>query len=516
MKRALLIACAGALAAAGWWQAGLPLPGARRPPNVILIAVDTLRADALSCLGGPPDATPALDQFAAGATVFTDATAPACWTLPSLASLFTGLYPSAHGAIAVDRRLPAGFVTLAELLRQHGYRTAAFTSGGYVTSAFGLNQGFDVFDSRTETGHFVDRVPLAEQWLAGADAPFFLFVHGYDVHSPYSPAERPPKSEGFVKNVGDRIAEFGARVAAGADVKDLGTGAIVAAYLSVLPPGPDSAEQLQLLREAYVRYAAGLTEPIEDLWARDPHFGAQLAWVKALYAAEVRETDRQLRRFLRGLEQAGRFDDSIIVVLADHGEAFMEHGHFEHSHVEQEVARIPLLVHLPPHLRRAAPARVEAPVSGVDLLPTLADYCGAPIPTAAMGQSLRPALEGGALDDVPICCFQQALPGGGEEVAVRRGRWKWIEGGRRGAHALPDRLFDLAADPGETLDLAALQPEVLDGLRAALAAVRADCERARGAYSGEAAALDAEALKDLARLGYLGQLRDRAPTEEQR
>jgi arylsulfatase A-like enzyme len=339
----LPLLCAGWLAACG---------AAPRPPNVILISIDTLRRDALACFEPSAAALPALDLLAAMSVRFEHAYSSASWTLPSHASMLTGLYPDRHGA--TDRRvtLAEGVDTLAGALAARGYETAAFTGGGFLDAKYGLGRGFARYEAKTHSKQ--EPAETAEGLLArvgdylGARAnerPLFLFLHTYAVHNYY-----------------DARAE----AAALSGRTGLGT------------------------RKQYVDCVLG-RKPCEPG-----------AWddLGALYRAELQLMDQSFARLVSALEAAGLWRDAIVVLVSDHGEGFEPaRGRIHHGgrlHADQ--LSVPLLVRGP--LQESGPGfapRAEAaPASLVDLMPTLLELTGARVPAGLDGRSLAASLRTGA------------------------------------------------------------------------------------------------------------------------
>ncbi len=496
----LAIAVTGALAA---WRL---LP---RRPNVIVIAIDTLRADALGSYGGPGNPTPYLDALAAESVRFDQATASACWTLPSFASMLTGVYPDAHGVRKPTDRLSPTFMTLAELLKDGGYRTAAFTAGGYLAPTFGLSQGFDEFDHKTETGRFREKTARVLDWIDGADEPFFVLFHGYDVHSPYAPGEPPPPPRGYAPPGIDVVEALNQRIEKKRRTDDLDLGALQTAYLTV---DPGSKAELTRFRRNYADWEGRARRPIVETWRSLPRYSDDLSWIRASYDAEVREMDQDVGAFLAALAARGYLDDTVVVVVSDHGEAFMEHGECDHQTVNEIVARVPLLI----RPAGGTTGRVVAdPVRGLDLFATLLDVCGIEYRGFGQGRSLVPALSGGALPPEPACCFQNAArEHATDEVSIRWQDWKLITGGRFAADEPPYRLFDLGRDPGEETDLGAGEPERASRLLDMLARIRTQSARYLAAVTTATATLDEDTIRALTELGYLGMVRDRgAPTD---
>jgi arylsulfatase A-like enzyme len=415
------LALLAALCACGVSSGDAPSATARTP--VILISLDTLRADHLTPYGYDRPTSPALARFARQAVRFDAAHAHATATLPSHLSLLTSLLPPQIGITRPGEndtqartrlRLPEAALTLAEVLHEHGYRTAAFTDGGYVHPYYGMDQGFDVFQVTTPRegayrNGFRTGLRRAAEWLGKRPAdrePPFLFLHTYDIHEPYSPP--PPFDRHFTD---EDYAAF--RERRGFDARPV----LLSAHRGELTP--------------------------QDVDS-----------VRGFYDNGVFATDKALGNFFLLLHKRGIFDEALIVVLSDHGEEFLDHGDFGHGpSVYQELARVPLLVKLP---GGAGGGRVvEDPVGLVDVAPTVLDLLGLPIPDAFAGASLRALLEGrdrGAFfEERPL--YVDVPDVGAHVAALRRGRWKLVRRGDR------SELYDLGADPGEQRDLAAREPE---------------------------------------------------------
>src|SRR5262245_7793877 len=320
-------------------------------PDIVLIVVDTLRADHLGAYGYDRGTTPHLDVLARQGTVFDAAWSAAPWTLPSVMSIMTSRYPSSHRVENDGLKLGADTPTLAETLERSGYATAAFVSHVYVSSAFGFGRGFETFedfglsrpDYRLEAGMEPRADRVTDSALAWLDRqgrrPVFLFVHYFDPHWPYDPPEtfRPPGEAGY-------------------------HGSLDAAY--------DSISRFLDPRQ-----------PLPDDYR---------AFLLARYDGEIRFVDEQIGRLLDRLSASERGPRAWVVVTADHGEEFKDHGSMGHGRrLYEEVVRVPLIIRRPG--KNGAPgggARVSAPVSGIDLLPTLVAAAGAPAPAGAQGVSL--------------------------------------------------------------------------------------------------------------------------------
>jgi arylsulfatase A-like enzyme len=360
---------------------------AREParPNVILISMDALRASALGAYGRADARTPRLDRFAAQGAVFENAISPSTWTLPSHASMLTGLYPASHGVRQRGEALPPAVETLPEILRERGYATAAFTNAGWLSNGFGFGQGFDRLSLHIEPS---DPSELDEllRWIGEqrrAGRRHFAFFHSALVHPPYA------KREGFAAPSLDPIVYS-------------------------RPPQLEDA-----------RYRAAAPQA---------------------YADAVAYMDYVMGGFLDALTAMGADADTLVILTADHGEEFGEHGRFFHGDgLHDEVLRVPLILRLP----SAVPAggRVRQQISMVDLAPTLLALLGVPAP-ATDGVDVAPLLHGGQV--APHPAFTEFVAGPRTTWSVRTDETKLIVAPAR----REIELFDLRADPLELRNLA--------------------------------------------------------------
>jgi len=384
--------------------------------HVILITVDTLRADALSSYGGTATSTPNMDSLAKDGTLFKNAYSAAPWTLPSFSSMMTGVSPTVHKTIASDSVLPEKFKTIAEYLRDSGYYTAAIGDNFYLHPEFNMDQGFleynfyprrqmivDSFGATlikscfpramnpyASTGELTD---LAIDWIGkNRDSDFFLWVHYYDPHLPYTPP-----------------AEFISKDAV-----------------------PDGSIGYKLENASAIR---------------DGHFApdaSQRKWIKELYDAEVRYVDANLGRLLDAFKENSLYKSSLIILTSDHGEEFWEHDGFEHGHsLYNELIHVPLIVKLP---GKHSGQIVEEEVSTQSLMPTVLELIRIPNESgAAAAESLAPLLT-----DSPSSFAEEPLVSTGllyyedREGVIFQGS-KYIESFVTG-HG---ELYDLKTDPGE-------------------------------------------------------------------
>jgi arylsulfatase A-like enzyme len=424
-------------------------------PNVVIVTLDTTRADQLSCLGGPPGNTPRLDALAARSALFTRAYSDSNVTNPSHVSIMSGLPAIDHGVMNQLTPLPEAVDTLAEVFRRAGYATGGFVSSRHVGPDLGW-QGYDELPGLGDTRTAQETTDLARSWLAGlGKRPFFLWVHYWDPHMQYE----PPAELAARYYPGDRSAGSGPRLAEHP-------------YFRLVPRD-------------------GVLEWLGD--TRDP------AWAPAMYAAEIHHTDGQVGRLLDAVAAAPGADRTVIVVTADHGESLGEHGiYYAHTGLYEPQLAVPLIVHAP----GAPPVRSDALVSTLDIAPTVAELAGVEIGRGGLpGISLARAVRGEPepeLEAPRVLIHQNAH---NLAVAVRDGDWKliWPLGKEHPLLSGAPELYDLARDPKETHDRAAQEPE-------RVAALRQRIERwiARGPIErGKLPHLDAEAVERLRALGYL-------------
>ncbi|MGD1001723.1 MAG: sulfatase [Candidatus Brocadiia bacterium] len=336
--------------------------------NLLVISIDTCRADHLACYGYNRDTSPHLDQLAREGVLFENLTAAASWTVPSHMSMFTSLYPSVHGVQTFTSQLGEGVPTLAQCLAQSGYVTAAFVTGPVLNHYFGFNRGFQYYDDFTADLTFdntqsltrmtkgtsvLDRVitnpiitNLATQWLkVHSRDNFFLFLHYWDCHYDYIPPA--PFDKKFDPDY----------------------------------QGPENGRDI-LKREP---------EIVRSMSARD------LAHMVALYDGEIAHTDGHVGKVLELLQNLGLSEKTLVIVVSDHGEAFLEHGRIRHANsLYEEVLHVPLIMRLPGVI--PAGKRVAGNVSHVDLMPTALGLLHLPGPAQIQGIDLSPAI----LSDQPV------------------------------------------------------------------------------------------------------------------
>lgn len=409
------------------------------PPNLVLITLDTTRADRLGPYGRPDARTPALDALARESVVYERAYATSSWTLPSHASLFTGLLPMQHGAQAVAggpaeilgygvRPLGEGFTTLAEILAADGYRTAAVVGGPALRRELGLAQGFEVYRDDLD-GPFEKLIgkrgaEVADRALSllrdfGSD-PFFLFVNFYDPHAPYDPP--PPASQGVPE-----------------------------------------AETKRVVSAVIAHFAAGHGAQGGGL---DSSHEGDLRRLLEGYDAEIRYMDAQLERLLAALRATPRWEETLVAVTADHGESFGEHAYVSHgAHLYEDNVHVPLIVRFPGDA--GAGTRIAEPVSNRAIFGALLEAAGLSPPAKAprLDAAGAPVVTEVRRSDANVRLFGSHFDR--DLHAIYAPPYKLIEDTRGRVE-----LFDVEADPGELRNLAGAEPERVEALRRRLARIR--------------------------------------------
>ncbi len=426
------------------------------PDKLILISIDTLRADHLGYMGYRRPTSPHIDHLATESLNFRHAFSNSAVTLPSHATMFTSLYPSVHGAKGLqlsDKQeyavpLADRFLTLAEILHDRGFRTAAFTEGGYLDSCWNLDQGFEVYNSH----YLEDGVDVLEEildragaWLAEhREEPFFCFIHSYVVHGPWTP--RPPY---------DRMFDEG--------------------YTGPIPFAVTEEQLIPFNEERH-----GVDNPV-------------VRHLVSLYDGEIRYMDEQIGAFLRQLDDLGLADKTILVFTSDHGEEWGEHGYSgRHGHtLFDEIVHVPLLMRIP----GVRPQEIEQQASLIDLAPTLLSLLHVD-PGAAPFQGRDLLVHGpGAVEERPV--FSEIVYDQRHIASLRTPRQKLVAW-------LNDHFFryDLQADPQEQHSVFSWEsPSDCELVRQLQSIVVANKENP--AFSAKPTELDPALAQQLRALGYI-------------
>jgi arylsulfatase A-like enzyme len=444
MKRPIGLPLALILIASGCRSEG-PLES----PNLVVVSIDTLRADRLGLYGYFRDTTPVLDSLAEESLVFERCVAPMATTFPSHLSLFTGAYPAETGAVANARVGGLAFVSterlrsLAQLLREGGYRTAAFVGATPLKKHTGIDAGFEHFDeprvAQRRAGATNQRV---RRWLsAQTEAPFFLWVHYFDPHAPYDAPE-----------------PFGSRF---------------------------------------------VEEPEQARYLSERGFGSSPPAVHNRYDGEVSYADHELGRLLKELRSRPEiWRRTVLVVVGDHGEGLGQHEEPHHGSVWAEQLRVPLLIRVP----GKAPARIDGPISTADILPTLLGLIGLPGREEILRQASGIDRLAGEGKDAFVLSQEAANYRSPETGAMRYAltgtEWKLVHDSVEGS-----RLFRISEDPYELEDVSEGHPDVVSSLEKILLGEMERQKRRRAELlSGRPDVdedVDPEVLDQLKSLGYV-------------
>ncbi len=449
-------------------------------PDVIVILVDTLRRDHLDYFGYERPTSPDLDRLFDQSYVFTQAYTPSTWTVPSVASLFTGIYPSSHGITTGIHKLSQELPTLAEHFRTYGYRTGAMIGNQILVSRNGFLQGFDSFFpadppfwcrvmrtafervaqqlTRPSSARSGGRLNVeARAWLERtAGEPRFLYIHYIEPHSAYEPHPR-----------------YRDAVAPG------------------VPQGPVNPPMFQDYRHELGGRDCNDWECVENPPTLTPQ---DLAGMVASYDGEVRRTDAYVGTLVRFLGELGMLDRCHIIFCADHGEEFFDHrGWFHGNSIYEEMTGCPLAYRPPGGL--PAPVRIARPVAQLDLIRTLFTILGMESMPMHQGREIPELL--GAAPPAPAPPVLSELPP--YLFSLRQGDWKIVQ---RGPTDSPEwRLFNLRSDPGEQENLASAHPDTLRMMRGWLQDIVAT--HARSLVRPGVITDDPEMLRNLRNLGYI-------------
>ncbi len=459
-RRGLLVVflCSALFATAGASATVAPAPslvdGSGRRPNVLLVTVDTLRADHLGAYGYRLGTSPEIDRLASEGVLFTDAITPVPTTAPALASLLTSRHADQHGVRENLAEFPGHLPTMASAFDAAGYQTAAFYGNGAIRNGFGA--GFERFEPFGERWFFRDRrgAEKAIAFLDGAREPWFLWVHFMDPHGPYN-SSPPGRSRAF-------------------------------AY-------PDSPALRRELQQVETNSGFGILPRYQRLDGL-----TRVGEYVRRYDGEILGTDAAIGQIRAALEASGQLDRTLLVVTADHGEALGEDEYFfQHGTLLHEPGvRVPLIMR---HPGLPSGLRSDTPASLVDVFPTVAALAGLPAPDGSVGRNLVPSLRGAPTDGSVVRVSYTVTPT--RQTAVRRGRWELR--GTPHPEGPPDdfatlELFDIRASPARKLPPqaeSAIRAELEPLVRAAARQVRENPSAARKMTEDEKARLRA--------LGYI-------------
>ncbi len=456
------------------------LPGGRQPaagsPNIILIVSDALRCDHLSAYGYGRDTSPNLKRLADEGTLFLNARSHGNRTIISMPAIFTSLYPSFHGAMArgkLLRPLPQSRTTLAEFLQSKGYVTIGLLNNVYLKTRFGLDQGFDkaeyfnmgrfrlglykllrqlrlIEEPRMAAAAHYDAhevTDVAIRWLRRAgDRPYFLYVHYMDTHHPYVPP---------------------------------------AEYANMFDAKGSSARAVKLFDHTVDKLSEFDGGRIDI--SRD-----EVQQLENYYDATIRYTDAEIGRLIGEASRIAAGGETIVILTADHGDEFLEHGLIYHNNlVIEPLIRVPLIMWGPGRIPVAR--RIEPLVRHIDLFPTIADLIGADPPEQVMGTSLLPLITGDKNSFVV-----ESIAEGDFCTALLYQNWKIVRVDSTDSY----HLYDLSVDPAERTDLSA-SPKYSEAYAAMRERIDSYLEKARKVRQSLEMKADDETIRELKALGYL-------------
>ena len=346
--------------------------------------MDTVRADLLSGYG-TSDNTPVLSEIASEGVLFRNSYAASTYTIPSHMSIFTGLDPLEHGVLEEDSMLDPQVPVLAEMLEAGGYRTRAFHEGGYVAARFGFDRGFESYSQLKRLAVVEDRLDSILEWIrAAADDKYFLFLHTYAAHFPYGGFENSFDDEVRHERFSEARVERWRQLALAGELDTLSReelySCMVFNHLSLRRP--------EMIHGCGHRFPADFTETAT--------FEQDRQALLTSYIDRIRLIDRAIGQIRNTLIELNQWDDTLLIVLGDHGEAFFEHGSQRHGYIPfNEVLKVPLIVSYPNLLRDGDTRVIDGLVWHLDILPTISSLTGVPLPTRPVGGSgPRPSPQG--------------------------------------------------------------------------------------------------------------------------
>ncbi len=445
-KILLSLALIGALAAG--YLAVHALASSDQGPNVIVILIDTLRADHLGCYGYERETSPNIDIFAAEAVLFKNAISPSSWTSPAVASFFTGQYPHVMGyedqAVVLDEK----FLCIAEILRTRGYATKGVISHVYVSGELGFGQGFDSFDEENAQGHgHVSSPSVTDKGIEFInefkDDKFFLFLHYFDPHCDY-----------ILHDAYDFYPDYAGSLYSGQPIQDLRAAA-------------------RKMNDDDVRY------------------------LNALYDTEIRFTDEHVGRLFDHLKATGLYDDALIVIVADHGEEFLDRGNAWVGHtrtVYQELVHVPFMIKPP---GEGDACVIDTYVSLLDFMPTVVASAGLEVPAGYEHDGLAIDISGES-EHLRSVVMTETKRWGTHRGVIESG-WKLLHD----PTARTFRLYNLEDDPGELKDISEANDDVTRRLKTALFEWDYDVRMKRSKFRVRHPKLSTQQVEKLKSLGYI-------------
>ncbi len=392
--------------------------------NVLLITIDALRADHLGCYGYDRQTSPHIDKLASEGILFENALAQAPHTHSAMAAMMTGTYPVLHNSVNGSRLINPALATLAETLKANGYATKAVVQNYWLTEEIGFARGFDEFNNHEQplTDADIEKSILRRLNKPG-ETPFFLWLHYLEPHAEYI-----PRMEYIKEFIPDYEGDY---------------------------------------------YTVTLEMTTRTYWRPDVKLAPEtMRYIKACYDSEIRFCDESIGRILQRLEKSELSEHTLVVLTADHGEEFKDHGRMGHDHgLYQELLHIPLIVRAPGIM--AAGKRIAEAVEAIDIMPTVLSFCGCDIPELTQGENLLPLIQG-KRDEKPGAAVSQRyfFSLNSHLVSLFHPPWKLIaqindidvndfHNWKLAPPRLGVNLFNIRNDPGETENLAAQNTELV-------------------------------------------------------
>ncbi len=434
--------------------------------NVLIISMDTMRADHLGCYGYPRNTSPSLDSFAEEAIRFEKVVVPMSHTLPSHISLFSALDPKSHGVSMNGMKLDSHILTLTEILKNYGLATAAFVGSVILENDTGLSRGFEIYDDELngQSSRLAEEVRMsAEKWLSQEkDSDFFLFVHMWDTHAPYSPPDP------FATMFNSAIPKMNALY--------------------------DSTRGNH--RHLKARYTDFSNQYLSTFVQKEIN----------LYDGEVRYVDQEIGKLFNYMKSIGCWDETLVIVTGDHGESLGERGCWGHELFFEEQILVPLLIKLPES--RDVVHTIKESIRLIDIMPTILDILSIRHPERIEGASLIKIIDSNKVNvsrttyierrDYPASMRLKDIEtyGIGKEYAIRNEQWKLIF-----KDLEEDELYNLNKDPYEMNNLITIESNTAEVLRKSL--FEWLDERPRDKKYVTEKKIDSKKLKQLKSLGYI-------------
>jgi arylsulfatase A-like enzyme len=424
-------------------------------PNIIIILSDALRKDHLGCYGYERNTTPHIDAFSREATIFTNTYAQAPSTKPSVASIFTSLYPSQHQTIINQQQLPLSKLTLAEVLKQSGYVTAGFFENYNLLKKFQFNQGFNIWTPLERNQNSIQSKKKAKEgfdkkiqsWLTrNKNKPFFLYIHFLDPHNPYTPP--PPFNNFFDKE-----------------------------YKGIIDGNQTKPEYIPYYKQNQ----------------------KELYHLISLYDEEIRYTDFRFSKIIKKLSELEILEKSLVIFLSDHGEEFLEHGHLRHStSVYSELINIPLIIRYP---KLFWEKRELKNVQHIDIFPTILHISGIELPLYLEGKNILAEIPGKQTKNrMPENIISEYIVNKKKKRSSQRclitPEWKLIHHIRSNSYS----LFNIYQDPKDSINIINNNREIARNLKINLTAWE---RKMKFIMRFKTISLDKKTKEELKSLGYL-------------